>query len=82
MLSFPTTLSTRCPTPVLVLGPTQIQTAVQKGYSTVQAQRGPPGGRMPASKAEWEPIMRFWSERLSRRQSGDLYEVLSGNAAL
>lgn len=33
---------------------------------------------MPASRAEWEPIMRFWSERLGKRQVDGLYEVLSG----
>lgn len=33
---------------------------------------------MPRSREEWEPIMRFWSEKLSRRQVGGLYEVMSG----
>lgn len=33
---------------------------------------------MPASKEEWEPIMRFWSEKLRRRQAEGLYEVMSG----
>lgn len=33
---------------------------------------------MPSSKDEWEPIMRLWSERLGRRQTEGLYEVMSG----
>ena len=35
---------------------------------------------MPASKEEWEPIMRFWSERLGRRKVSGVYEVMSGFA--
>jgi hypothetical protein len=78
LLSFPTTMLTRCPTAVLHLGPSQ--SGLEKGYSSVKALRAPSGGRMPASKQEWEPIMRFWSERLSRRQGdGDLFEVLTGS---
>ncbi len=33
---------------------------------------------MPASKEEWEPIMRFWSEKLGRRKVSGLYEVMGG----
>ncbi|KAM6501113.1 hypothetical protein JOM56_004127 [Amanita muscaria] len=35
---------------------------------------------MPASKEEWAPIMKFWSEKLGRRQMSGLYEVMSGFA--
>ncbi|KAK2460793.1 hypothetical protein APHAL10511_007263 [Amanita phalloides] len=35
---------------------------------------------MPASREEWEPIMRFWSEKFSRRKVSGLYEVMSGFA--
>lgn len=34
-------------------------------------------GGMPASKEGWEPIMRFWSETVSRRQVEGLYEVMT-----
>lgn len=36
------------------------------------------GEGMPRSKEEFEPIMRFWSEQLGRRQMDGLYEVMSG----
>ena len=35
---------------------------------------------MPASKEEWEPIMRFWSENLGRRKMSGLHEVMNGFA--
>ncbi|KAF8635578.1 hypothetical protein AX15_000228 [Amanita polypyramis BW_CC] len=35
---------------------------------------------MPTSREEWEPIMRFWSEKLSRRKVSGLYEVMSSSA--
>jgi hypothetical protein len=33
---------------------------------------------MPGSREEWEPIMRFWSQVLSKRQVEGLYEVMTG----
>ncbi|PFH53420.1 hypothetical protein AMATHDRAFT_73266 [Amanita thiersii Skay4041] len=33
---------------------------------------------MPASKTEWHPIMRFWSEKLARRKVEGLYEIIRG----
>ena len=38
-----------------------------------------PGEGMPASRREWEPIMRFWSELLVRegpKFTGEVYEVV------
>jgi hypothetical protein len=37
---------------------------------------------MPASRAEWEPVMRFWSEGLARRSVDGLYEVMTGSIKL
>jgi pimeloyl-ACP methyl ester carboxylesterase len=75
LLSFPATPTHRA-TPVLALGPPQ--PALHRAFDSVRVQRAPPGERMPASRGEWEPVMRFWSERLARRQGEGLYEVLSG----
>ncbi|KAF7343418.1 MYND-type domain-containing protein [Mycena venus] len=52
LLSYPT-LATLSLTPVLV--------------AYLEHKMGAEGG-MPASKPEWEPIMRFWSEVLARRR--------------
>ncbi|KAF8884200.1 hypothetical protein CPB84DRAFT_1686006 [Gymnopilus junonius] len=78
LLSYPT-ISKPCPTPVLVVHrsppaetalPNGSLNAFKKGYShIVEAKLGPKPEGMPGSKQEWEPIMRFWSERLSRRQA-------------
>ena len=87
LLSYPT-LSKPCPTPLLIVHrPPPAETALpngavnsfKKGYShVVEAKLGSKPEGMPSSKQEWEPIMRFWSERLSRRQVDGLYEVMSG----
>ncbi|TFK75647.1 hypothetical protein BDN72DRAFT_831971 [Pluteus cervinus] len=89
LLSYPT-LSTKCPTPLLIVQRPSSEdfaisssaiTDLNKGYQTVIEQKlSNPNGGMPASKAEWEPIMRFWSEKLNRRQADGLYEVMSGIA--
>ncbi|KAJ6590996.1 Alpha/Beta hydrolase protein [Mycena vulgaris] len=57
--------------------------ALRKGFASVREHPMPArnGAGMPASKPEWEPIMRFWSERLTRRRAEGLYEVLSGGPA-
>lgn len=85
LLSYPT-LTTLCATPLLVFHrpppastalPTGALAALKKGYSHL-VEVGMPGDGMPRSKQEWEPIMRFWSERLGRRPVEGLYEVVSG----
>ncbi|KAJ4490149.1 hypothetical protein J3R30DRAFT_35633 [Lentinula aciculospora] len=89
LLSYPTVTSFS-PTPIIAvyrpppaepsLSPADL-TAIKKAYSSVrEAKFGARGPGMPSSKDEWEPIMRFWSERLSRRQVDGLYEVMSGIA--
>ncbi|KAI0050265.1 hypothetical protein FA95DRAFT_1555768 [Auriscalpium vulgare] len=87
LLSYPT-LQTVCPTPILVfrrLPPaedalaSEALAAFRKGFSlVVEAKRS--GEGMPRSKDEWYPIMKFWSERLGRRQVEGLYEVMSGQS--
>lgn len=87
MLSYPT-IATLSPTPVLVVHrappaedaiPPNSMVAFRKGFQTVaEAKLGANRGGMPASKDEWEPVMRFWSERLSKRKMDGLFEVMSG----
>lgn len=84
LLSYPT-LTQPCTTPLLVFHrplpaetalPNGAVTALKKAYSHfVEAYM--PGEGMPRSKQEWEPIMRFWSERLGKRHMDGLYEVMS-----
>ncbi|PCH37400.1 hypothetical protein WOLCODRAFT_84130 [Wolfiporia cocos MD-104 SS10] len=89
LLSYPT-LSNLCPTPVLVFDrpppaetalPSGVLTAFKKGYGHFKEAKMNGGDGMPRSKDEWEPIMRFWSEKLGRRQMEGLYEVMSGMTA-
>ncbi|GJE93167.1 hypothetical protein PsYK624_093260 [Phanerochaete sordida] len=91
LLSFPTALTKPCPTPVFVTHrpapaesalPPNALSSFKKGFSAVKDVNMGRGEGMPRSKDEWEPIMRFWSERLSRRQMEGLYEVMSGAAPL
>lgn len=88
LLSFPT-LSKICDTPVLVFHrpppsacalPSEAITAFKKGFESVVEVRMGGADGMPQGMDEWEPIMRFWSERLGKRQIDGLYEVLSGTA--
>lgn len=90
LLSYPT-VSTLNPTPILVfhrLPPTESAlpknaiAAFKKAYSSVTevTMHGKKDG-MPSSKEEWEPIMRFWSEKLTRRRVEGLYEVMSDGIA-
>ncbi|KAJ8093503.1 hypothetical protein AAF712_002282 [Marasmius tenuissimus] len=89
LLSYPT-LSSPCATPVLATyrpAPAEPHltagdfAALKKAFGSFREEKMPPRGPgMPSSKEEWEPIMRFWSERLSRRQVDGLYEVMSGIA--
>jgi len=65
----------------LALAPNDIS-AFKRGFQVVrQVRYERQYGGMPESKTEWEPIMRFWSERLERRVEGEigLYEVVSGS---
>lgn len=88
LLSYPTTAS-KCPTPVLVFHrqpsgssglPATALAAFRKGYTDVREVKVAGGEGMPRSRDEWENVMRFWSDRLSRRAPGGsgLYEVLTG----
>jgi len=81
LLSYPT-LSSLCSTPVLFAHRTTPEPSAisifQKAFSSVSGSQliTSRNQGMPSSNEEWEPIMRFWSEKLSRRQEG-LYEVIS-----
>jgi hypothetical protein len=85
LLSYPT-VSSLCPAPVLVAhraapAETALQPGALKDFSkayqmVTESKMGPRGG-MPASKEEWEPIMRFWSAKLGTRHPEALYEVRS-----
>ncbi|KAH9947820.1 hypothetical protein B0H21DRAFT_302068 [Amylocystis lapponica] len=87
LLSYPTP-STVCPTPLLVfhrLPPAEMAfstgdiAAFSKGYGKFVEVKMRGADGMPRSREEWEPIMRFWSERLGKRQTDGLYEVMSGS---
>ncbi|KAI8992745.1 hypothetical protein BD414DRAFT_482062 [Trametes punicea] len=87
LLSFPT-LQKPCPTPLLIFHrPAPAESALRstaiaelkKGFGRVEEFKMK-GEGMPRSKEEWEPIMRFWSEHLGRRQMDGLYEVMAGIA--
>ncbi|KAF9494339.1 hypothetical protein BDN71DRAFT_1375415, partial [Pleurotus eryngii] len=87
LLSYPT-LSQKCSTPVAIsyrLPPaeealTQSQlTEFKKAFTRVEEVKlldkrvG-----MPASRGEWEGIMKFWSDVLEQRRGEGLFEVMSG----
>ncbi|KAF5334771.1 hypothetical protein D9611_012972 [Ephemerocybe angulata] len=89
LLSHPT-LSSPSPTPILVahrpspseeaLRPDALK-SFQRGFQSVtEAKLNANRQGMPGSRDEWEPIMRFWSEHLSRRKQEGLYEVMSGTS--
>jgi hypothetical protein len=81
LLSYPTPTKT-CPTPILVYRraepPATEVAAFRKGFSHIKEVRKAGQEGMPRSHNEWEPIMRFWSERLTKRAGDGLYEVMSG----
>lgn len=86
LLSYPT-LQPPCPTPVLLAHrpsdlPPNALAAFKKAYANFSEVNMGRGEGMPRSRDEWEPIMRFWSERLARRQMEGLYEVMTGTAAV
>ncbi|KZS94170.1 hypothetical protein SISNIDRAFT_427371 [Sistotremastrum niveocremeum HHB9708] len=85
LLSYPN-FSPICPTPTLVFHRPKSEasalsagdvTALKKGYGWVNEVKFGGGDGMPRSRDEWEPIMKFWSERLSKRQVDGLYEIMS-----
>ncbi|KZT04962.1 uncharacterized protein LAESUDRAFT_737744 [Laetiporus sulphureus 93-53] len=90
LLSYPT-LSKLCPTPLLLFHrpppadsalPPGAIASFKKGFSHfIEVKMGGADG-MPRSKDEWEPIMHFWSEQLSKRPTDGLYEVMSGIAPM
>lgn len=83
LLSYPT-LKSPCPVPLLLfhrsppadsaLSPGD-KAAFRKGFESFRDVQEY-GEGMPRSKTEWEHIMRFWSERLDRRQMSGLYRVM------
>lgn len=86
LLSYPNTLSRPCATPLFVFArpapaesamPSNSMAAFKKGFANIR-DISLRGEGMPRSREEWEPIMRFWSEHLQRRQVEGLYEVMSG----
>jgi len=88
LLSYPT-LSKICKTPVLIFYPSPPSelalshdaiTAFKRAFEIVVEAKISGAEGMPRSKEEWEPIMRFWSNQLGRRQVDGLYEVLSDTA--
>ncbi|KDQ56904.1 hypothetical protein JAAARDRAFT_194848 [Jaapia argillacea MUCL 33604] len=86
LISYPTLPITHlCPTPVLFFRRASSAgglAALNKGFRSVTEVPMPGDGEMmPRNRQEWEPIMRFWSERLSRRSFSEeegIYEVLTG----
>lgn len=86
LLSHPT-LSLICPTSCLAFNRSNDPTAgiskddlasLKRGFEKVKEVRFQ-GQSMPRSEAEWTPIMKFWSERLSRRSAEGLYQIMSGS---
>jgi predicted esterase len=84
LLSYPTISS--CTTPILVihrlgsndsgLKPVDLS-AIRKGFTgrVIEEKLSSKKEGMPAGKDEWEPLMRFWSETLSRRAPEGTVEV-------
>jgi len=84
LLSYPTISS--CTTPVLMihrpgsdcstLRPVDLN-AFRKGFTgrVIEEKFTSKKEGMPAGKNEWEPLMRFWSETLSRRAPEGTVEV-------
>jgi len=88
LLSYPTHTPV-CPTPILIFHRTGSEatsvnwgniSALRKGYGLMKEVKFGGDDGMPRSRDEWEPIMRFWSERLGRRQVDGLYQVMTGES--
>ena len=84
LLSYPTVSS--CTTPILAIhrpgsDDSALQTtdvsAIRKGFTgrVIEEKMSSKKEGMPAGKGEWEPLMRFWSEALSRRAPEGTVEV-------
>jgi hypothetical protein len=87
MLSYPT-VKDLCPTPLIIFHrsppaesafPSNAVTSFKKGFSHLKEIKRV-GEGMPGSRDEWEPIMKFWSENLSRKQMSGLFQVMTGAA--
>ena len=85
LLSYPT-IPTLSPTPILIAHRSPSDMALPSGafaafnkafVSKTESKMEGKGTGMPASKQEWDPIMRFWSQHLARRQVEGLYEVMN-----
>jgi len=86
LLSYPT-IPTLSPTPILIAHrsppsdmalPSEAFAAFNKAFvSETESKMEAKGMGMPASKQEWDPIMRFWSQHLARRQVEGLYEIMN-----
>ena len=84
LLSYPTASS--CSTPILVihrprsnnsaLKPGDLS-AIRKGFTgrVIEEKLGSKEEGMPTGRDEWEPLMRFWSETLSRRAPEGTVEI-------
>jgi predicted esterase len=85
LLSYPT-VKNKCPTPLFVFHrsppaesalSSNAITSFKKGFGHLkEVERA--GEGMPNSREDWEPIMKFWSENLSRKQMSGLFQVMSG----
>jgi predicted esterase len=84
LLSYPTVSS--CTTPILVIhrpgsNDGSLKSAdlgaIRKGFTgrVIEEKLSSKKEGMPAGKDEWEPLMRFWSETLSRRAPEGTVEV-------
>lgn len=83
LASYPV-LESPCPVPLLLfhrLPPAKSglsssdKVAFRRGFGSFREAQVD-GEGMPRSKTEWGHLMRFWSERLDRRQMGGLYQVM------
>jgi predicted esterase len=84
LLSYPTVSSSTTPVLVIhrpgsnesVLRPIDLS-AIRKGFTgrVIEEKFSSKKEGMPAEKDEWEPLMRFWSEVLSRRAPEGTVEV-------
>lgn len=87
LLSYPTHSDLLCPTPLCAAHRLPLASSLisdfRKAFSPVTETRMIEKDEgMPASRTEWEPIMRFWSETLTRRPVDGLYEVKTGASSI
>lgn len=74
----------KCTTPVLAFSRVSDKASIvayKKAFDVVVEVKRDGEDGMPRSKNEWEPIMRFWSEKLGRRTGEGLYEVITGQGS-